>query len=311
MLNLSLFFLGFICLWKGGDTIVDGASGLARRFRVSEVIIGLVLVSVGTSLPELVVNFFASLKQEHDIVFGNIIGSNISNTFLICGLVGLVSPFNLKNTKLKIESFLYLSLIIVLWLFTFAFTNTPSISTTTATILLLFFVSALVIFVKKNNTPSTDLGTPIPSLLKALLLFLCGCLLLPLGGQLVLHSAINIATNFGLSKAFISLFAIALGTSLPELVASLMASLKNKSDMAIGNIVGSNIFNLSLILGFSALVSPLKLSLSFYFDFIICMISGLLLIVLFYLPSNKKCSRAYCFLLSLSYVGYIGFIYIR
>tara|TARA_A100001015_G_scaffold116327_1_gene129117 strand:+ start:5652 stop:6593 length:942 start_codon:yes stop_codon:yes gene_type:complete len=313
MLSIVLFILGFIALWKGGEYIVEGASAIARRFAIPEIIIGLTLVSIGTSLPELFVNVFASLKQESTIVFGNIIGSNISNTLLILGLTGMIFPFKIVKLNIKKEIYLYsLIVLITACLLYIGRTETSfQLGILAGIILLSTCVIAIYLFYQQSSNEHDDAENQPTSLTRPLLYFLAGCILLPLGGQWVVKSAIAIATVFGISKHLISLFAIAIGTSLPELVTSIIAAKKQNSSLALGNILGSNIFNLSLILGISSLISPVIVASSSTIDFAVLLYSAFLLLSLPFAIKKPFLNKLIYVILFMSYVLYILFLFIR
>jgi len=309
MLVLS-FSLGFIALLQGAKFLVDGASDIARRFGISELIIGLTLVSIGTSFPELAINIFASFKKESDIILGNIIGSNISNTLLILGVTGLITPLTFPKCKLRKELYYYLA-ILALFLISIFITSPFVISKSEALLLLIAsFLSLFLFFLPNANEPSNTADNS-PKLSLSICLFLIGAILLPLGGHLVIQSSMDIALTLGLSKAFVSLFAIALGTSLPELVTSVTAALKGNSAMALGNIVGSNIFNLSLIIGVSGLIHVIPVSWVLGQDALILASSGLILFLIVALSRKSSLSRGFPLAFLLAYLAYIAFIACR
>lgn len=313
MLSIILFILGFIALWKGGEYIVEGASAIARRFAIPEIIIGLTLVSIGTSLPELFVNVFASLKQESTIVFGNIIGSNISNTLLILGLTGIIFPFKIVKLNIKKEIYLY-SLIVLLTAFLLFIGRTATsfqLGIVAGLALLSTCFIAIYLFYQQSTNEHEETDNQPNSLTRPLLYFLAGCVLLPLGGQWVVKSAIAIASIFGISKHIISLFAVAIGTSLPELVTSIIAAKKQNSSLALGNILGSNIFNLSLILGISSLISPVIVASSSTIDFAVLLYSAFLLLALPFVIKKRILNKLIYIILFISYVLYILFLFLR
>ena len=313
MLSVLFFILGFVALWKGGEYIVEGASAIARRFSIPEIIIGLTLVSIGTSLPELVVNVIASLKQESTIVFGNIVGSNISNTLLILGLTGIIFPFKLIKLNIKKEIYLYCFIVLTLGLLLFLNQNQSHfiLHFYTGLILIAFCLFAIWLFYQqKEGIEAEDTGKST-RLSTSFIYFLAGCLLLPLGGHWVVGSAISLAELIGISKSVISLFAIAIGTSLPELVTSVIAAKKQNSSIALGNILGSNIFNLSLILGVSVLISPIYVPLANQIDFLVLVYSSILLFLFPIILKAKYFNSLIYYILFVSYIIYIGFLFLR
>lgn len=264
---LALLIFGFIILVKGADFLVDGASALAKKFNISDMIIGLTIVSFGTSLPELVVNLDAAFKGSNDMILGNIIGSNIYNTCLILGASGIIYPLVVSKTTLQKEFPFSVAIILLLFLLandTLFGSSDNFLSHIDGIIMLsLFFLFFLYIAydVKKSNKSKADEegqleaveSMPIP---KSTLLILIGGIGLYFGGGLIVENAKIIAEMAQLSERVIGLTVVAIGTSLPELMTSVVAAFKKNSDIAIGNVIGSNIFNILLVLGVSASVSP-------------------------------------------------------
>ena len=284
MIDIFLFCVGCFLLWQGGNIVVDGSTALARRYGISELIIGLTLVAIGTSLPEVIVNIIASVKQESALVLGNVLGSNISNTCLILGATGVLSPLVIPSCRLNNEIKVYLSCLIVLLVLFFLPQST--LTWYVGLLLLGFFGFSLVMFFIPKDTSLTPAPAKNSSLFKSVCLVVLGCIFLPLGGHFLITSAINLATNLGLSKAFIALFAVALGTSLPELATSLAAAGKGNTQLALGNILGSNIFNLTLVLGISSLINPIHISSLFKQD--LCLLFAMTLPLTFLLLKTKK-----------------------
>ena len=312
MISFFLFVLGFFLLWKGGEYVVDGASALARRFSISEIVIGLTLVSIGTSLPELVINIIASLNHESDIVFGNIIGSNISNTLLILGLTGIIFPFNLLKINLKKEIFLYSGIVLFLIGLLFFSSSHAGYTLTFFSgigLLIFCFISIYLFYIQTKNSSQSE-----PSSIKlstASFYFILGCVLLPLGGHWVVISATSIADLIGISTSIISLFAIALGTSLPELVTSVVAAKKKNSSLALGNIIGSNIFNITFVLATSILITPLNVPFLNNPDLIVLAFSTVMLVLLLYVSHLKIINKLYYYILFFSYCAYIFNLFLR
>lgn len=312
MISFLLFGLGFFLLWKGGEYVVDGASALARRFSISEIMIGLTLVSIGTSLPELVINIIASFNHESDIVFGNIIGSNISNTLLILGLTGIILPFNLSKINLKKEILLY-SVIILFLIGLLFFSSSHAGYTLTffsgIGLLIFCFISIYLFYIQTKHSSESEQQSI--KLSTASFYFILGFVLLPLGGHLVVTSAISIADLIGISTSIISLFAIALGTSLPELITSVVAAKKKNSSIALGNIIGSNIFNITFVLATSILITPLNIPFQNNADLIVLAFSTVMLVLLLYVSQLKIIYKLYFYILFVSYCTYILNLFLR
>ena len=254
---------GFILLIKGADWLVEGASSIARRFGLSDLMIGLTVVSFGTSAPELIVNIIASFQGSADIAIGNIVGSNISNTMLILGVTALITPLAVqKSTVLKEIPFMLLASITLLIMANDMIVDgyaQSELSRSDGMAFLGFFIIFIyyTFGIRNNGVNENGHTKPKMSLGKAWMLFAIGLLCLGVGGNLAVEGAKAIASMLGLSEALIGLTVVALGTSLPELAASIVAARKGKADIAIGNIVGSNIFNIFWILGISAAIKPL------------------------------------------------------
>jgi len=309
------FVIGTLFLFLGGHVLVEGASQIARRFTISELIIGLTLVSIGTSLPEVVVNVLASLKGESDVVMGNILGSNISNTCLILGATGLLSPLVIPQCRLAKEIRFYCFSIAVLLLSIMA-SQPYEISFLNGILLLIFFGFSLYLFFIPSsatdiseNSDSASLTTD--PLYKSVSFFILGIILLPIGGNLLIDSAMSIATTLGISISFISLFAIALGTSLPELVTSLIAASRGNTGLALGNIIGSNIFNITLVLGISALINPIRVQSFYILDIIIMSVAILPVAWVLLFKRHHNFYKSISGLMLIGYLIYTYFIWIR
>ncbi|WP_246203013.1 calcium/sodium antiporter [Fulvivirga lutimaris] len=256
-----LFILGFIFLIKGADLLVDGASSIATRYNVSQMIIGLTIVSFGTSLPELLVNVTASFGGNPGLAIGNIFGSNIANILLILGISAIIRPLPIsKNIYFSEIPFSLVATLLVGFLANAALLSdvkSLTLSRIDGAILLLFFVLFMgyiyVVFKSDNEKIDAAAQKPEPthSMNKSILYIFLGLIGLYFGGEWVVNGATTIASQFGLSETFIGLTVVAIGTSLPELFTSAMAAYKGNTDIAVGNVVGSNIFNLLWILGVS------------------------------------------------------------
>ncbi len=310
--------LGFVLLVKGADLLVDGSSAIAVRFKVSNLVIGLTIVSFGTSLPELVVNLFASAGGNTDLAIANIIGSNIANILLILGVSALIAPLVVtKGTVWKEIPFSLLAVIVLGLLANDVLIDGRMASAITRADGFVF-ISFLAIFLYyvfgiAQNDRKKDIGANEPDLVmsKSVTYVLLGLVGLILGGQWVVAGAIEIATVFGLSETFIGITAVALGTSLPELVASVIAVRKNNVDLAIGNAVGSNIFNVFWILGISAVIRPLPFNPISNLDLIMVIGATLLLFIVMFIGKKHTLQRWQGGFFIFAYVAYIIAITIR
>lgn len=279
---IILFTAGLLLLIKGADWLVDGASAIARRFGVSDLVIGLTIVSFGTSAPELLVNIIASFNGSADIAIGNIVGSNISNTLLILGTTALIAPLAIqRSTVLKEIPFSLLASVILLVMANDVLVDnqaTSMLSRGDGIVLLGFFI-IFIYYTFGIGRIEDGHTTEKQSFWLSSGMILGGLLGLSVGGHLAVTSAQEIALSLGVSEAFVGLTAVAIGTSLPELTASVVAALKNKPDISVGNIVGSNIFNILWILGLSAVIKPLPFSADINVDLLVALGAAVLLFV--------------------------------
>lgn len=288
-----LLIAGFVLLVKGADWLVDGATGLAKRFGVSDLVIGLTIVAFGTSMPEFVVNVVSVAEGTTDLAMTNILGSNIINIFVILGLTALVYP--VVSQKQSRDFDIPLSIIAGVLVFAAVAVTLPwesgrGISRTGAIILLGLFIVFLVRAFRNaksdDNLQEKTSTEPQMHLGKAVLLIIVGLVGLVVGGELIVKSAVQIAVNLGVSDAIIGLTIVALGTSLPELATSVIAAFKKNSDIAMGNVIGSNIFNVFFVLGTSALIKPLPAYEGVELDAFMAALGGAL--VWLFVKTNKK-----------------------
>jgi len=320
MLEYILFFVGIFLLLKGADYLVEGSSSLAKKFGIPTLVIGLTIVAFGTSMPELVVNVFASIRGSGDIAFGNIVGSNLANILLILGITAIITNVRVQHTTTWKE--IPFSLLAAIVLFVFANTlvfdglELNYLLRFEAILLLLFFVIFLYYVVeltKRNKSQMKDKNMEIKKLsgLKITLYILLGLVGLYLGGKWVVDGAVSLARLFGMSEYFISLTIIAIGTSLPELITSIIAALKKDMDLAVGNIIGSNIFNILWILGVSALITPLKIPRFAIVDLSILLGATLLLFLFMFVGKKHELERKQGIIFVLIYVAYIVYLILR
>jgi cation:H+ antiporter len=320
MLGYALFAVGVVLLLKGSDYFVDGSSALAKKLGVSSLVIGLTVIAFGTSMPELVVNIIAALNGNGDIAFGSVVGSNISNTLLVLGIVAVITGFKVQKSTVRKEIPFSLLAVAVLLLFTgtsfldgFSLTHIYRFQ---GLILILFFAIFLyylfeLALSQKNGGYEKKRKINEYSWNKTLGLIFAGILGLYIGGAWVIEGATAIARAFGMSDYFISLTVIALGTSLPEVVASVRAALKNDVDLAIGGVIGSNIFNIFWVLGVSAVITPIAIPAFAALDLII-LFAATILLFLFIVEGRKlEMNRKEGYLLIILYFAYILFLLVR
>ena len=303
--------LGFVLLIKGADFLVDGASSIAKRFGISALVIGLTIVAFGTSAPELVVNIFASLQGNTDIAIGNILGSNIANILLILGVSATIFPLAVKRGTTWKEIPLSLLAVVVLALLVndqFIDGSLPSgLTRIDGFVLLSFFIVFLyyTFGISKAFEDENQTDTREKSLLVSIFMILGGLFGLTLGGKWIVDSAVTIASSLGVSQAVIGLTVVAVGTSLPELATSAVAAYRKNADIAVGNIVGSNIFNIFWILGISAIISPLPFSPVMMRDVIVLIGVTLLLFAFMFIGKKHILKRWQGVFFVLAYVAYI------
>lgn len=315
MLVYILFVVGFIFLIKGADLLVEGATSIGKKMNISSIVLGLTIVSFGTSLPELLVNLIASYNNTPDIGVGNVLGSNIANILLILGISALINPLPItKNTYFIEVPFSLTAALLVGFLANaslFGKTNDFVISQYDGVILLFFFVlfmGYVYIVSKQKKTEFTSEEFKEMSMPKSIGLITLGMVGLYFGGQWVVDGAIVLARSFGMSEAFIGLTIIAVGTSLPELVTSAVAAFKKDTDIAVGNVVGSNIFNLLWILGLSASIKPIPYDVISNSDIFMIIASSTALILAVVVGKRPIISRWEGFFFLIAYFWYITFL---
>lgn len=308
ILSLILLLLGFALLIKSADWLVDGSSALATRLKVSPMVIGLTIVAFGTSTPELIVNVFAAAQQNADICYGNIIGSNIVNILLILGIAALIRPLATQhNTVWREIPFALLGVLVLGVLVNDAILagGANLLSRGDAIILLLFFaIFVIYVFAMAQISVGSTPDVEQMSVSKLILFIILGLAGLLLGGRIVVANAVKIATALAISQKVIGLTIVAIGTSLPELVTSAVAAYKNKIDVAVGNVVGSNIFNIFFILGVSGLVSPLSYDSGINFDMAVLLVATIVLFFSMFTGQKRNIDRAEAVIFLVLYVAY-------
>jgi len=300
-----ILIVGFVLLVRGADVFVDGAVGIARRFHIPTIVIGTTLVAIGTSAPEAAISITAAIRGSDGVSIGNVIGSNITNIFLILGVTALIgAPTIRKNTKFFELPFVGIITIVMC----FVGMMFGEISRGSAAILLGLFVAFLgymtAIAYKANETPKK---LKIMPLSETIVVVITGIAALIIGANMITESATDIARYFGVSERVIGLTLIAFGTSLPELVVCVVAGLKHEFDMAIGNIVGSNIFNILFVLGISAVIQPLPFDAAFLTDGAIALLAVTMLMIC--VAKKSKLSRIGGLLFIASYVAYVLYLF--
>lgn len=314
-----MLIAGLTILIFGANYMVEGASALAKKFNISNLAIGLTVVAFGTSAPELVVNTFAAVQGHQDIVFGNVLGSNNFNLFIILGITGLITPLVVQSSTAWKE--IPISFIATLVLFFLV--NDGLISNSESSVLgridgaiLLIFFGLFLFYVHKQlkNDPSeTGEFIEVPTLtnLKMGIYIIAGLGGLIYGGHLVVNNAILLAQSFGISQKIIGLTVVAAGTSLPELATSVVAALKRNADIAVGNIVGSNIFNIFLILGASSMLKPIGFDPNFNMDIYVLAGGTIFLILAMFTGKRRILDRWESLVLLLFYLAYTTYLVVQ
>lgn len=297
MWQIILLIVGFVLLIKGADVFVDGASLLAKKLGVSDLLIGLTVVAFGTSAPELFVNVMAVIQGQAEITMGNIIGSNIYNILLILGISAVIYPLTVnKSTVSKEIPFALLAVFICGVLVSDVFLDHESISELTRTdgIVLLSFFGIFLYYIfemVKEDAKNQEKENKNIAVWKVCLMVIFGLIAMVGGGRLVVDGAVFIAERLGVSKTLIGLTIVAIGTSLPELATSAVAAYRKNSDIAVGNIVGSNIFNVFLVLGVSALIHPIPVGGYMSVDILVVILSTLLLFFFTFTGKKRQIDR--------------------
>lgn len=299
-----LIIIGFILLVKGADFLVEGSSDIAKRFHIPEIVIGLTIVSIGTSLPELLVSLNSATKGYSDMSLGNVIGSNLCNFLLILGVSASIRRLKLKKETRYIEiplAILYTIIFIIIC-------NTGNMITRPEAVIFILMFSAFIGYTVAMGIKGEKYDEEAPideddnvekaakernpgSLFRNIIQILIGIVALKFGGDFIVDNAIVIAEYFNISEKIISLTIIAIGTSLPELVTSVIAALKGNSDISVGNIIGSNIFNMTFIIGTSALIKPIAFNVEYNTDLIILFVASMGLFLFQYIPPKNMMSK--------------------
>ncbi|MBR3673306.1 MAG: calcium/sodium antiporter [Clostridia bacterium] len=316
---IILIVLGFILLIKGADFLVEGASNIAKKFHIPEIIIGLTIVSIGTSMPELFVSITSAIEGYPDMAIGNIVGSNIANLLLILGMSSIIRSIKFKRETRLIEIPMCLGISLLFVLLCNLGHDITRFDAGILIVLFVLFILYTIIMAKKgeefdkedDDEKVVDKTKASKSTIKDIVFLILGAVLLKFGGDLTVNNAVEVAKHFGLSEKLISVTILAIGTSLPELVTSVSAAFKGKSDIAIGNILGSNIFNMLLIIGVSAMIKPIVYNVSYNLDMIF-LIGGTLVLSLFpIIPPKNKMSRGNGLVYVIIYIGYLISIFVK
>lgn len=320
-LPLAILFLviGFVFLVKGADFFVEGSSSIAKKFKVPSIIIGLTIVAMGTSLPEAAVSVTASLADKNALAVSNVIGSNIFNLMMVIGVCAIMTPVAVNKATLK-RDFPF-SVICAILLLVLGLIGPMSLGHADGVIFLILFAGFIGLMIRSamkaskegNEVASEEIEAAeeikIMPVWKSLLFIVIGAVGIILGGDVVVDSASNIAAKFGMSQTLIGLTIVSVGTSLPELVTSIVAARKNEVDMALGNAIGSNVFNILFVLGIAGAISPMAFLTENVIDIVILLVFSL--IVWLFAWTKKEIKRGEGLIMVLLYVLYVVYICMR
>ncbi|MDO5780599.1 MAG: calcium/sodium antiporter [Clostridium sp.] len=325
---MSYIFLivGFFLLIKGADIFVSGASNISKKLGIPSVIVGLTIVSLGTSAPELAVSAISSLEGSNEIAVGNVLGSNLFNTLMVLGVTTIIMALTIKKSEVKRD--FSINILVTLLLLLLTFTNLLDgrdnyISRLDGIVLLIgciSYITYLILSVKKGKASSESVQEELAlestneiSVFKSIFKLVIGVVGIVIGGQIVVDSATSIATSLGMSEKLVGLTIVAIGTSLPELVTSVVAAIKGEEDIALGNILGSNIFNILLIIGLSSAISPIAVSSNLIFDFVFLIVVTLIIgiMILVNKSDEKRFDKKEGIILVVLYAIYMIYIIIR
>ncbi|MDQ0459058.1 cation:H+ antiporter [Clostridium sardiniense] len=325
IINIVILIIGFILLIKGADIFVDGSSSIAKKIGIPSVIVGLTIVSLGTSAPELAVSSISALQGNNGIAIGNVLGSNIFNTLVVLGGTAIAMPLIIRKRIVKRDFFVNILVAIILYIIAFGISFNGKdglISRIDGVILLLLCIIYTIVLIrsaiKDKGSRDTDMESKVattnirigPNIIKIIV----GIIGIVLGGKFVVDSATNIAYSIGMSEKLVGLTIVAVGTSLPELVTSIVAALKGETEIAIGNVLGSNIFNILLILGLSSTINPIVVTGNLYMDLLFLIIVTIIIGIIIFFNKDKeikKLNRLEGTVLILVYVVYLSYIIIR
>ena len=331
IINILLTALGFFLLVVGADILVDGAGSVAKKFKIPVIVIGLTIVAIGTSMPEMVVSTAAAITGHSDISIGNVVGSNIANLLFILGVCAVIKPLKFKKQTKLIENFIAIATTIILCLVCMVLNYiTPAMPEGIATnqslsaipilqitrvegIFLLISFALFIcytIWISKKANDEEEVEIKELSLFKSCAFIVLGVIALKFGGDLVVEYVSAIAKAIGITESVISLTIVAFSTSLPELITSINATKKGEVDMAIGNIIGSGIFNILLILGVSAVISPINYAVNYKFDLIVLLIATIIFAIFPFVGQKDHMSKREGIFFILAYLGYLTYLVI-
>lgn len=317
-LAIVCLIIGFVFLVKGADLFVEGSSSIAKKLKVPSIVIGLTIVAIGTSLPEAAVSVTASVTNNNALAISNVLGSNIFNLMVVIGVCAILTPVAVQKDVVRRD--LPFSIICALLLLVLGYAGSMSLGHVDGVILLILYIAFLVFMVytalkarKSDGKTVSEAGEEeeikIMSVPKSLIFIVIGAVGIMIGGDVVVDSAVNIATSFGMSQTLVGLTIVALGTSLPELVTSVVAAKKKEVDMALGNAIGSNIANILMILGIASSISPIPFHMEDLID--ICVLVAFSLLIWLFAWTKKRIDRGEGLVMVVLYVIYVVYAALR
>ena len=311
-LQILLILAGFVLLARGASALVDGACAVAKRYGVSDLVVGLTIVAVGTSAPELVVSILSVLRGQGGIALGNIMGSNVANLCLVMGGAGILVPIAVSQSTVLREIPFCLALAVLLLVLVLPLQGVSVIGRGEAVVLLLGLVVYMVFMLRSAQEPlPTHPRRATRSLLASGLRMAAGLAGLLVGGELIVRNGVAMAARAGVSQELVGVTIVALGTSLPELATGIASVLKGKPDIAVGNVVGSNIINIALVLGVAGVIRPIEAGKSFAVDAVLIVAASLVLFLFMFTGKRSKLDRWEAVLFLLGYAAYIGYTIAR
>ena len=308
--EVFLMIIGFVFLIKGADFIVDSAKNIAKKFNLSEMLIGIVIVGIGTSLPEIIVTIKSSTIGNPDIIIGNSIGSCICNILLVIGIASVCNPIKIDNKILKIHLPVSAFSILLLILFCNFGAEENKINRYEAVILLIFAMIYISYTAYEGKEKKEKNTTEENSFLRVLIELILGIIGLKYGADFVVNGAVKIAQNLGVSESIISITIVSIGTSLPEIVTCIIATIKKESDLAIGNVIGSNIFNICLLPGIGAMIAPIHYDINFNKSILFLLFITLYLLVFDLFLKKREISRNHGLVFVLVFALYVSCLFI-
>ena len=306
VIQIGLLAIGFFMLVKGADYFVDGAAGIATKFGIPQLVVGLTIVAMGTSAPEAAVSITGALHGAADIAIGNVVGSNILNVLIILGITGVITTIAVQKSTLMIEMPFMLAITVLLIILGMSGNELTFFEGVLFWVCFIAYLAYLYVLAKKGTEEESIEDRPV---WKLILFILAGGAVVVWGANISVDAATAITQAIGISEKFIGLTIVALGTSLPELVASVTAARKGNADIAIGNIVGSNIFNILFVLGTSALITPIPYQATFLIDGMIAVAAGVLLWVA--TIRKKELNRTWGIIMLLGYAAYFAYLLVQ